>query len=537
VTLPEGNYTQIAYDACGNVITKTSVAKAGSGLANIVESAAYPSDASCLGLGVRQYRPTSYTDALGRVTNYTWNSSGQLTQQVDPADNNGVRRQTDITYSGTLSRKTLVRVCGQTATCSGNAEGRTEYTYWGETNLPATVTVKDEATGETRVTTYTYDQAGRVLSIDGPLAGTGDTQYFRYDVYGRKTWEIGAKGPNNLHLAKRTTYRDSDDKAVAVEMGTLTSSTDTNLQVFERADTTYDTKRYPIREVRQSGATTYAVTDRSFLDRGLAECTTTRMNLTALPAAGSACTLGTQGTQGKDRIVKNIYDAAGQLIQLREGVGGTIEAAEATYSYTNNGKRNYVIDANGNKAQLTYDGFDRQLKWTFPSTTRPSSYNDSTQATALSTAGSVNASDYEQYGFDAAGNRTSLRKRDGSTLTFTYDNLNRVIAKVGAAAGGGGGGGGGSNQPPVANFDDLGSASCGGVITANVVANDTDPDNNYPLSLVSASGSGVTKVSDTDIQIGTGARAGTKSFTYVVQDSLGATANGAGTLTVTAPCQ
>lgn len=100
---------------------------------------------------------------------------------------------------------------------------------------------------------------------------------------------------------------------------------------------------------------------------------------------------------------------------------------------------------------------------------------------------------------------------------------------------------GGGNQPPVANFDNAGTMTCGDVMTFNVVANDTDPDGNYPLSLVSASGSPgivVTVASSTDVQIlSTGASSGTKSFTYVVEDSLGAQANGSGSVTVLAPCQ
>lgn len=95
------------------------------------------------------------------------------------------------------------------------------------------------------------------------------------------------------------------------------------------------------------------------------------------------------------------------------------------------------------------------------------------------------------------------------------------------------------NQPPVANFDDAGSVSCGSSKTVNVVANDTDPDGNYPLSLVSASGSSgifVEVVSSTSLEI-TGLTSGGQSFSYVVQDSLGATANGSGVITVTAPCQ
>jgi YD repeat-containing protein len=166
---------------------------------------------------------------------------------------------------------------------------------------------------------------------------------------------------------------------------------------------------------------------------GRLQCMATRMNpavFGSLPS--SACTLGTQGSNGPDRITKNVYDAASQIIQVRKAVGTSspnLEQAFATYSYTSNGKREYVIDANGNKAKLEYDGFDRQIKWIFPSTARPTAYNPATQATALSTSGNINSADYEQYGYDSNGNRTSLRKRDTQTIGYTYDALNRVTFK------------------------------------------------------------------------------------------------------------
>jgi RHS repeat-associated protein len=46
------------------------------------------------------------------------------------------------------------------------------------------------------------------------------------------------------------------------------------------------------------------------------------------------------------------------------------------------------------------------------------------------TPGAVSATDFEQYSYDSAGNRLSLRRRDGRTLTFTYDNLNRMQSKL-----------------------------------------------------------------------------------------------------------
>ena len=274
--------------------------------------------------------------------------------------------------------------------------------------LPSLERRIDSTTSEVRETRYTYDAAGRVLSVDGPLAGTEDTQYFRYDVVGRKTWEIGALAPNGLRIAKRTTYRDSDDQVVSVETGTLTSTTDTNLQVFERIDRTYSSKRYPIRVALSAGGANYSVTDSSFLDRGLAECTTIRMNLSALPATGSACTLGTQGSFGPDRVTRNLYDAAGQLSKIQRAVGTSLQQDYATYTYTANGKQATITDAKGNKSQLTYNGLDRLVQLNFPSKT---------------TAGTVSSTDYEQYAYDASGNRTSLRKRDAQVIAYTYDAL------------------------------------------------------------------------------------------------------------------
>jgi RHS repeat-associated protein len=429
ITQPEGNSVAIGWDDAGNIISKTSIAKPSSGLSNLVEQAyvdlsGYYS-AGVLGCltTVACYRPTWYRDALGRQTDYVYNSRGQLTEQTDPADADGVRRKTYIEYesydtgTGIISRKKTVRVCGAMTTCGTNAEIRTEYEYWGSTNLASAERQVDLVTGQVRETRYTYDSAGRVLSIDGPLPGSDDTQYLRYDVLGRKTWEIGPLAPNGLRMAKRITYRDADDKIVSVESGTISDATSTTLTVIERSDTSYDSRRNPIRVATVAGGQVLRASDSSFLDRGLLSCTATRMNLAALPpaTASGACSLGTTGTQGPDRITSNSYDIAGQLLGIRQGYRTNLVRNQVSYSYSLNGKQQFVTDANGNKAQLAYDGHDRQTHWYFP------------HPTAI---GTVSTTDYEQYGYDDAGNRTSLRRRDGRILSFAYDGLNRVASKT-----------------------------------------------------------------------------------------------------------
>ena len=46
------------------------------------------------------------------------------------------------------------------------------------------------------------------------------------------------------------------------------------------------------------------------------------------------------------------------------------------------------------------------------------------------TVNTASTTDYEQYGFDANSNLTSLRKRNGSSITLAYDKLNRLSSRV-----------------------------------------------------------------------------------------------------------
>jgi YD repeat-containing protein len=64
---------------------------------------------------------------------------------------------------------------------------------------------------------------------------------------------------------------------------------------------------------------------------------------------------------------------------------------------------------------MAYDAFDRLRRWILSSRTA---------------TGAADPNDYEEYLYDASGNRTSLRKRDGSILSYQYDALNRMTAKI-----------------------------------------------------------------------------------------------------------
>jgi RHS repeat-associated protein len=269
----------------------------------------------------------------------------------------------------------------------------------------------------------------------------------RYDALGRATGTISADpdtvGAGNPFIAVRNTY-DAAGRLTKVETGTLsawqsdtvTPASWTGFTVLRTSETTYDVMSRKTLETVREGATgtVRSLTQYSYDAFGRLECTAVRMNESQFGGTlPDACTQA--GGTIADRITRIVYDAAGQRLQLREGVGTIDDGTEATWAYNANGQVTTVIDGNGNRAELHYDGHGRQDCWIFPSTTRPSAFSDTTPASALASAGTasgdcVTTGDYERYGYDANGNRTTLRRRDGSVLGYSYDALNRVTVKT-----------------------------------------------------------------------------------------------------------
>lgn len=258
------------------------------------------------------------------------------------------------------------------------------------------------------------------------------TSAIRYDLERRVTGTIQPDSDGVspfVYIATRNTY-DAAGRITSVQTGTLSAWQSeaidpadwSGFTVNQTALFIYDVKGRKTDERLVSNSTTHSATQFSYdyLDRII--CTAVRLNVSSIPS--DPCTLGAAGNFGADRITKNVYDASTQrLVQIRKGVGTPLEQSYVTFSYTSSGKLKDVIESTGSHARYDYDEFDRLLRWNFPSTLLPPTFNGATQATALASDGATG--DYEEYTYDNNGNMLTLRKRDGSKLQFSYDALNR----------------------------------------------------------------------------------------------------------------
>ena len=139
---------------------------------------------------------------------------------------------------------------------------------------------------------------------------------------------------------------------------------------------------------------------------------------------------------------------------------------------------------------------------------------------ATSSSGSVNNGLATSVGYDPAGNRTG----------YGVGGVGGIPPPSSVASATSG------NQPPVAAADSGEMPRCRFQADFHPLDNDHDPDGNTPLSLVSASYSGpLGTVFDSNPKIvfrPNGSGTGTAAITYIVQDSVGATATGSFNLAV-----
>lgn len=387
ITAPESNYTTFAYDGRGNVTQTQVVGKPGSGAPTLTTSASYPctSSATC-------DKPAWTRDANGNQTDYAYDAAtGNVTTVTAPPNQNGLRATTNYTYT-TVNGVQLPSgssICATAASCAGSASETRFSIGYNSNGLPTTLTTQAGDGSISSTVTKAYDDAGNVVSIDGPLPGSDDTIGYRYDANRRV---IGTAGPDpdgagtRRRVAQRNTY-DAKGRMTQSETGTVSDLSDAAWNAFasqQQVVTTYDGVDRPLTQALTAGGSTYSSTTYGY-DHQRLDTVTLAMN-----------------GQGADRTTKYGYDEADRKIKSTSAYGTSDASDDVKIGFTSNGKISTQTDANGNVTAYGYDGLDRAVTVTYP------------------------GGSYEQATYDANGNVTQRRLRDGNTIAYGYDALNRL---------------------------------------------------------------------------------------------------------------
>ncbi|WOI53037.1 RHS repeat-associated core domain-containing protein [Parvularcula sp. LCG005] len=403
IIYPDTKQVTYAYDDLGRVIQTRVKPNAGSSLKHFLTTAGYPSSSTCTSTGNKRCLQPDWTkDNREQQTDYTYsNSTGAPLTVTMPAANGGTRPRAVYNYAsystkpGTqISRLTSVTQCTTAQTCAGSVnEAVSEIVY--STDHHRRALEKKQRTGSNSVlltTVLTYNPHGRVKTINGP--GSNDTVTATYDDAGRPLLQWSA-------LSSTKYDYDSAGRLTHLRKGYG------NFTELLHTRTVYNAQGRAYAQIVFNGGTPQSKTVVSFDSEGRIVCTAVRANPSS--SNGDACS-----NDGSDRITKQFYDGYGRVDQVNSGVGTSTSISEYT-SYTTSGRRKTVQDANGNLTTYEYDHHDRLIKTRYPNKTSSGS----------------STSDYEQYTYDDAGTWATQavkthRRRDGTVLTYNYDNIGQL---------------------------------------------------------------------------------------------------------------
>lgn len=254
ISYPSGYRIDHAYDARHN-LTGVTRTPAGGGAPIQVQIGYQSTCANIFTCNQPNYR----IDERGARTDFTYDvGHGALTSVMGPAPGSGpyasVRPLTSYEYdtgAAGVVRLIRTRTCATAQTCTGTANESVVETLYDAKRRPVrvasragdwAVTTATTADARSSVATTTYSPLGDIATVDGPLAGDGDTIRSYYDN-GRQLTSTVSPDPDGAGVVTRMVERfvyDGDGRVIRAETGTATAAdgSDFSLSRFRRS--TYD---------------------------------------------------------------------------------------------------------------------------------------------------------------------------------------------------------------------------------------------------------------------------------------------------------
>ena len=358
---------------------------------------------------------TSYTDAGGSTTTYTYNElTGWLLSKTLPNGN---------VISYTYDNK------GNVTKVTGTKPGSPTLTMTYVYNVGGQLTSATDTTGLTRY--YYYDDYGNVSWVHYNSSGVDYDVYYDYDQKGNVLEEAFQAWDNyqNYMVAYYYQYNSYDQNSRQTYSYAGDNSTANSIYYSYDASGNLTSIDYP--SVSLSMTYNYAgLMETEKLTKGSAQV----MSASYLyQLDGSTVQKDTVDPDGDKTADQYSYDAWGRLTK-EETLKSGASYAVSTYSYDswNNltqilRKSNYMKNAYGWNltAQAGQYSYDSTAAYSYDAANRMQTQfiKDNVTVTVWNMA----------FTYDAAGNELSKTKNGATQQTFTYDALNRVASFTNAA--------------------------------------------------------------------------------------------------------
>ncbi len=253
----------------------------------------------------------------------------------------------------------------------------------------ATGNVLSETSPNSQITSYTYDNFGRVVTVTHPTGQVVNVSY---------QWATGTRPQNAMYYKLTTSTGLPSVKEYYDAFGRVIKTEKTGYNgTLIRTNTIYNTKGQVINQTLPyySGQQAYA-REYSYDDFG-------RIAIDAGPTAITTYTYSGKKIQtvAGGLSTSKTVDSQGNLVSVTDD-GGTI-----SYTYKSIGKPG-IITTNGSSWAIVYDSYGRRTQLTDPN------------------VGTIT------YGYNGFGELTAQADANGNSHTMTYDALGRMLTRVGS---------------------------------------------------------------------------------------------------------
>ncbi len=365
VTMPEGNYEEYTFDAKNNMLSRTRVAKSGSGLANIVENFTYDP---------LWNKVKTSQDGRGNTTTFTYDPvTGNLTKIERPLVG-GLTPTVLLQYNG---RGQLIQKTDESGLIIQNS-------YDTITERLLSSSVDPGLSPHLNLTTnFGYNAWGDVTSVQDPR---GNTTAFTFDNLRRITLRTE---PAPFSYQTQFGYdANSNMSSVQRQTNIVATPWQTYIWTYSKSDK---------RKTLTDPASKVWTWDYDGADRLWKE------------------------TDPEARVIEYLYDARSKLFQVKDS---SLTIAE-TRLYTANGKVASVKDAKNNLTQYSFDGHDRLDKTTFPDTTFEQ--NQSYDANGNVLTYRVRSGNTIAMTYDALNRPITKAPTGQPAITYVFDLAGRLL--------------------------------------------------------------------------------------------------------------